>query len=437
MRIDKNCMEGMNCRLIQMFNDERSARFRNSPRQRRIPMKTHLDDSKGSELAMAAVKADAVSAHMPASGRNDEASVLHAVAADGISIACYENRIPAFVEAALEQRYGSLFSSLAAMRAYGDLANTSTFLATRNGEVFMLWLFQRRGKWVRVMNESIVVTEAEAACFADYIFAAFPQAQFITFNAVDADIRRFAWPLQREDCTDDSVLALPASMDEYLASLGKATRKNIKRYTARLKEEFPSFACSVSLQEKIDEQTVRAIIELNRRRMDRKGKPQGITLDDERVILEIARHHGMLFTATIDGKVCAGAILFRLRDNYFSFVRAHDPAYDPYRLGLVGACAMIAECIARGGRELHFMWGREQHKALLLGVEKRLERLVLYRSRWHVLLNLQIASKTMFFGASRRCRLWLQDKINRDDDLVARTAGGVRRLVRLLRGRHA
>ena len=404
-------------------------------------MKTHLDGSKSSKLMMAMAEADAGgSEHFAAPWRDDEPCISHAVTADGMSIACYENRIPAFVETALEQRYGSLFSSLAAMRAYGDLANTSAFLATRNGEVLILWLFQRRGKSVRVLNEAMPVGGMEAGCFANYVFSTFPDVQFIAFNAIAGDIATLAalpWPLQQDDCTDDSVLALPSSMDEYLASLGKATRKNIKRYTARLKEQFPTFEYSIALQEQIDERQVRAIINLNRQRMGRKGKLSGITDEDERAILDMAQRHGMLLVATIDGRICAGAVLFRLRDNYFSFVRAHDPAYDQYRLGLVGACLMIGECIARGGRELHFMWGREPHKAMLLGVERRLDRLILYRSARHRLLNPEVGLKNAMFGAKRRCKLWLQDKMNHDDDFIARAAGSARRLIRRLRGQHS
>ena len=228
------------------------------------PMKTHLDNSKNSELAMAAVKAPAGMEHMPTAWRDDETCITRSVTPDGIAISCYENRIPAFVETALEERYSSLYSSLAAMRAYGDLANTSVFLATRDGEVLILWLFQQRGKMVRVLNEAITVSKAEASCFATYVFAAFPHVEYIAFNAIDTDIRELAWPLRRENATDDSVLALPGSMEKYLSSLGKATRKNIKRYTARLKEQFPSFEYSVSLQECIDEAQVREVIRLNR-----------------------------------------------------------------------------------------------------------------------------------------------------------------------------
>ena len=175
--------------------------------------------------------------------------IMRSFTADGVSITRYENWIPAFVESALEYRYASLYSSLAAMRAYGSLEGTSVFVASRDNKIFMVWLFQRGEKSVRVLNESIAVDEAEVNCFAKHIFAAYPEVRFISFNAVYTDIRRLAWPLQRQNCTEDSVLALPAASEEYLAMLGKATRKNLKRYMERLTSQFPSFQYHVLVED--------------------------------------------------------------------------------------------------------------------------------------------------------------------------------------------
>lgn len=366
----------------------------------------------------------------PAQGK-----VLRTAAADGMTVTCYDSVIPPFVERALEQRYGSLYSSLATMTAYGgDLAGTSVFLAARGGEIAMLWLFQRRGTQVRVLNESIPVSESELRCFADWIFARFPDVQVITLNCVDPGLQRLGRPLQMDDCSDDSVLHLPPTMDDYLARLGKATRKNVQRYAARLRERFPDFRYTVRFRDEIDAAQIAELVRLNRLRMRLKGKQSGITADEERALLHIARRHGMLLTATIDGRICAGALVFQVRDNYFSFVRTHDPAYNEYRLGLIGACRMIEECIARQGRELHFMWGREPHKAMLKGVEKRLFRLTVYRSRLQLLLNLKLAGANLYHAWHRRFRLWLVDKIQRDDDAVTRLAAGARRVRRRLRG---
>lgn len=360
--------------------------------------------------------------------------VMRSSTTDGVSITRYENWIPAFVESALEKRYASLYSSLSVMRAYGKLEGTSVFVADRGNEIFMIWLFQRRGKSVHVLNEGIVVNETEARYFASHIFATYPEVWFISFNAVHTDIHRLAWPLQRQNCTEDSVLALPATSTEYMAMLGKATRKNLKRYMARLTEQFPSFQYRVLVKDEIDAKQVAEIVNLNRLRMNRKGKLPGITPDDEQTILNIAQHHGMLLIVTINGKTCGGAIVFQLRDHYFSFVRAHDPAYDEYRLGLIGAYLLVSECIARKGKELHFMWGREPHKALLMGIERKLDRLTLYRSSPHLLLSMHVVLKNALFGYRRRLKLWLLEKIAREDDFVAKATSHVRRLFRQIRG---
>jgi len=356
-------------------------------------------------------------------------------AAEGLLVSFHEHRVPSFVETVLERRYGSLFSSIAAMTAYGDdLADTNVFLAKRGAEIATLWLFQKRGKMVRVLNESIRVDKAEASCFADWIFGRFAEVHIIVFNNIDTDIDALARPLQKQGSSEDSVLELPATMDDYLARLGKATRKNINRYTARLREQFPTFEHSVAFRDEIDPARVRELIRLNRVRMNLKGKVAGIEAADERAILNIARRHGMLLTLAIDGRICGGAMLFQFGRHYYSYLRTHDPAYNASRLGLVGACLMIRECIARHGKTLHFMWGREPHKALLLGVEQPLFRLTLYRSRLRLALNLQHAVRNACQGYRRQLSVWLLNKVQRDDDIVARVAAGARRLLRRLRG---
>jgi len=371
---------------------------------------------------------------LAASPHNTGLPVIRSSTTDGISITCYDNWIPSFVESALEQRYASLYSSLAVMRAYDRLEGTSVFVASRDNKIFMIWLFQRRGKSVHVLNEAIAVNEAEARCFASHIFATYPDVWIISFNAVHTDIQRLSWPFRRQNCTEDSVLTLPATSMEYTSMLGKATRKNLKRYMARLTEQFPSFQYRILAKEEIDAKQIAEIVHLNRLRMNRKGKLPGITQDDEQTMFSIAQRHGMLLVATINGKICCGAIVFQFRDHYFSFVRAHDPAYDQYRLGLIGAYLLASECIARKGKELHFMWGREPHKALLMGVERKLDRLTLYRSAPHLFLSLHVVLKNAFFGYRRRFKLWLLEKMAQENNSVTKTANHIRRLFRQIKG---
>jgi hypothetical protein len=352
--------------------------------------------------------------------------------ADGVSITCHEGEVPPFAEEELERIYGSVFSSLAHFRIHGGAENASTYVVRKGSDITSVLLFHREGRHVRVINEWIRVDDEEVTRFADYIFNAYRSVDVISFHAVEAQIQRLPFPSQQFYCTDDSVLTLSDTDDEYLARLGKATRKNIRRYLSRLKENHPSFSYQVYANSEADEKHIRDIIRLNRIRMANKNKVSGINDLEAEKMIQLAKTKGFVGVATIDGRVCAGAVAYRFGKNYFSFVRAHDPKYDDDRLGLICGYLLISECIARGGKELHFMWGREEHKSLLLGVERNLDHLTVYRSNAHLVLNCKEFLKNACTAHVGRARLWLQ-KVRREENLVSRLVEDLRGVVHWVR----
>lgn len=302
------------------------------------------------------------------------------------TILCHENEIPAFVEPELDRLYGNIFSSLRQFRIYGwQPGRTSTYVVRQNGRTKTVLLFERDGPRLRVMNEVITLDSDELERFAGYIFSTFASVDVIAFKAIETDIRRFAFPFQRFNHLEDLTLGLPPTVDEYHASLGKNTRRNIRRHRSRLERDFPSFRFEVHEKDALDPQLVREIIEFNRARMAGKNIASMIDEEETRRIIRLVRECGMVGVMKIDGRLCAGAISFQSGSNYFLNVLAHDPRYDDYWLGFLCCYMTICECIARGGKEFHFMWGREEHKALLLGVQKEFDHLTLYRSRVHYL----------------------------------------------------
>ncbi|HYD78251.1 MAG TPA: GNAT family N-acetyltransferase [Paucimonas sp.] len=350
---------------------------------------------------------------------------------DGVTIECHRQGIPADIEPELEALYGSLFSSLAHFRVYGGAENASTYVARAGGKAIAIFLFRIEGGTVRVVNEWMPLDDAEAGRFARYIFASHPSVGAIVFGAVAATLSRPGFPCQRVDITEDSVLTLPASGEAFAEMLGKSTRTNIRYYLNKLKKDFPSFRFTVYRGSEADEDDMRNIVLLNRVRMRNKRKVSANGDAALEKILRLAHAAGLVGVATVDGRLCAGVIGYRIGDHFFSWVRAHDPAFDGYRLGRLTAYLMIGEAIARGVREYHFMWGREEHKALLQGVERRFHRVILYRSRRHLLRHAPTALRALYDGRVRRLRLWLQDASRRDDRvsrLATRTLDVARRL---------
>jgi len=340
--------------------------------------------------------------------------------ANGLRCDLHLQSIPDFAGVELEQRYASLYASLPQLEIEGDPRGVNTWVARRGEQIEELWLYRVERDEVRVLNEAIPVTSEAVEAFAESVFAAHPGTHRIVFNAVYPQLDGLSLPRQRMQSTDDSVITLPATEEAYLESLGKSTRKNIKRYLQRLQEAHPSFRYEIHERDAVSAHLLHQIVLLNHKRMAAKGKVSGLDAQQEARLLQLARRTGFIGIASIDGQVCAGAIVFKIGCNFFSFVRAHDARYDECRLGLIGGFHLVRACIARGGKELHLMWGREPHKALLGAQLREMERVIVFRSRVDVLRSADLIVKNHAAEFVRNSKRRLLEKARRGDDGVAR-----------------
>lgn len=347
-----------------------------------------------------------------------------------LSVQCYDNDVPPFIGAALEKLYGNLFSSLDYYRVFGGAANASVYVVRDGKSIVCAWLFRRHRNTVRVINEGIHVDQDDVMRFAAYVFARYPKVNVISFHAVRPRMVDLPMPYQRFNCLEDMVLALPGSAESYHAGLGRSTRSYIHRYMNKLKRDFPAFEYRALVADEVSEEAVRHIIELNHLRMASKGKASINDKDTTGRIAALARERGMVGVILIGGRICAGSINYQVGDNYFLETLAHDPAYDDYRLGTLCCYLTICECIARHGGEYHFLWGQDEYKSRLLGVQRDLDDLVIYRSYLHMVLYGKLVMQHSVHAALRRLRLWVRVARRRD------SLGGriVNRLWRLARG---
>jgi hypothetical protein len=341
---------------------------------------------------------------------NRSALAGRVTAVDSTTVSLHPHDIPPFTEAELERLYGNIYSSMKEWRVTGTLGeDASAYIEWQGNAVTTLYLFHVAGREIRVLNEGIPVGDAQAENFADLVFAHFPQACAISFHAVRSTVREPQYPHRSYRCLEDIVLMLPASADAYLAGLGGSTRSYVKRYLNKARRSFPSLLHEVTVDAAIHEDELREVVALNKLRMEGKGKVQGIDERELHRILALAKECGMLSVLRIDGKIRAGTINFRVGDNYFLEVIAHDPAYNDYRLGTLCCYLTIGECIARGGREYHFLWGPQDYKFRLGGVRQELDHLTIYRSRRHALLCPEMAWHNLRQEWLRKAREWLRE----------------------------
>lgn len=346
-----------------------------------------------------------------------------------IAIIFYENEVPPFVGSELESLYENIYSSIAHWRISGAIQDASTFALRENGKLVTVLLFRREQDKVSVINEGIPINNAEVDRFAGYIFGTFKDVNVISFQAIQTDVERLPFPYQRVNFLEDIVVSLPSTEQDYLASLGRSTRQNLNNRRKRLERAFPSFSYQVFERGEIAEKDVCAILKLSMARVAQKNR--GDAMDEkatQRLIL-LARSHGIVLVAKIDGRICGGTICLSVGANYFMRITAYDPVYESYRLGMLFCYLTICACIARGGREAHLLWGRSQYKYSLMGVERDLDNLVLYRNYFQLLRNSSSALKIAAQGHMRQLKLWvLRHQEDRSGARVAMAA------VRLLRG---
>jgi hypothetical protein len=361
---------------------------------------------------------------------------------EGAFITYYENAVPLAIADELDRLYENVFSSLAHFKAYGGLTtDTCTYIARDGNETVAIFLFRRLQDTVLVLNEGMRVDNRAANDFARYVFSTWPDIKVIAFQAIRAGEGALDYPFQRYECTAQVTMPLPSSEEDYLESVGKNMRRNIRRYLKRLVQDHPSFRFDVYGPDEVRPDHLRTIFQLSRTRINATNRQFALD-DEEEKVLNLSGLAGMVGVATIEGKVCGGMIGFRTGDTYFAKVLGHDAAYRDYSLGILCCYLMIAQCIERGCREFNFMWNEYPYKAALGGKRLSLQRLVIYRSQMQRLRHIRFAAKVMLHGWKFRMDTLLdkegmQETLSPMERRALQTLLWMRKCHRVLRGKRS
>lgn len=355
---------------------------------------------------------------------------------------CEAGMLPPEVEAALGPLYANIHSTTAHLRVYGGLEDVNAvYVARERAAPSAIFLLRDDGSRLRVINEGMRLSAAAVEAFARHAFGARPGLAVIEFNAVDVPALTLGFPLQQAICTADMPLALPGDSDAYLAGLGKNMRRNLRRYMDKLLQQHPSFGFAIAEGESISEEDARAVIALNRARIT--GKHQTFSIDhEEERILALLRSCGMAGIGRIEGKVCCGALGYRVGDRYFFKIIGHDPQYNPCSLGILCCYLMIRACIERGCSEYNFMWNEYEYKYALGARRRDLQHVAIYRSRLHQLAQARLAAGLALAGARHRATALLEpgarlDELPASTRAAAHLLRSARSLKRLIASRRA
>lgn len=360
-------------------------------------------------------------------GGNALSQALHA---GEISISCYENEVPSFVPAEIERLHGHLYCLPSYLGMSGLLAGASTYVVRQGGVPVTVLLFRCEGPEVSVLNEFMTMSTDDIERFTAHMFSTCKAVKVVSFGRVRSDVQRLPYPWHAVNYTEDMIVDLPGSVKEYDARVGKNMRRNIKRYTNALQRDFPSYAYRVCVGAAVNEEDIRDIIRLARLRMESKNIVPRFNEAETQWIVKLAKECGLVGIATIDGAICAGAIGFRIGDNYFMHVIAHDPKYNYYSLGIVCYYHTICEGIARGAKRFHLLQGRYGYKYRLLAERHDIRHIDVYRNSLQAALHSRRIFKKAVNGHVLAVKQWLLHDVEQSESRVAQQVG---RLVNRLR----
>lgn len=320
------------------------------------------------------------------------------------------NEVPSFIEPELARLYNTLHSSLPFFKVFRSTDQVSTYVAWDDCEPIVILLFRLVNGRVEVLNEMIDIAPLELSRFVRYIFARLPAANIVSFKAVKTDTEGFPFPLQKNNAKETYAIALPGTPAEYTESLGKSTRTNIRYSLNKITRDYPSFACQFYVNDQVNEEHIREIIRLSERRIS--GKASHYSHDVQRII-HLTRLCGFVNVLTIDGKVCAGTVNYRVGSGVFGEVIGHDFSYEKYGLGKLSVYLTICESITRGCTKFYLGGGRFDFKGRILSAMENMDRLEIYRSPLAMVFNFDNAVKASVAAGIRRVKVWLHEHQDR------------------------
>lgn len=338
----------------------------------------------------------------------------HTETVDGIVHEFYEDGVPAFLEYELGRLYRSIFSSLAQFRIRGGADNANVYIARSGDSVLSALLYRIEGPRAVVINQCFTLEEAEASRFTARLFERYPRLDTICFQAIDCRLQSPPYPMLLSRFGEDFVLQLPSTIEDYHGKLGKSTRSYVNRYLKKLYRTYPTFSFEVLDGEDVREADVDAVFEMNRVRMEERGLIYGFNADYPARTTKLLKETGLLCLAKIDGVICAGTVLYEVEGEYFLDVLSHQSKYHEVGLGTLCCYLSICECIRRGGKAYHFLWGYYDYKIRLGGVERTLFEVTFYRSRLSMLKHPMPVLKQAAKGRVQDLKRAIHDGIQQD-----------------------
>ncbi len=163
------------------------------------------------------------------------------------------------------------------------------------------------------------------------------------------------------------VLTLPDSFDEYVKSLGRNMREQIKRYPRRLEKQFSVEYELAQTPAQVDE-FWNQLVELHGRRWRARGQTGVLALPSRRNFHRYICHKFLandwlrLWRLKCDGRPACVLLSYFWGGKYWFFIGGFEPELMKWSVGTCLFSRVFRHAIAEGATEFDFLRGAEEYK---------------------------------------------------------------------------
>jgi len=294
-----------------------------------------------------------------------------------ILMECFSG-LPLEYESFLMEKYSSYITTCRYIEIHYPAHEIHYMLVYDDGNLVDLLVFGNKKKIAVCFNalvslDSVVLTECLKKVFETY-----PIIQQIVIDASYSE-----YILEKSILvykSDDQILLLPATVDEYLSELGAKTRKHLKARKANLEKQFESVNYVTKIADEIDESVIEKIVQFSRSRVKQKGRNFGIDKIYTENLYKFSRHYGCVVYLELDGVMVAGCISTIINKEIFVHIIAYNDDFSKYNVGEVCIFDLIQTSINNGLVKFHFLWGFNELKRRLQAKQNILFSYTVYRS---------------------------------------------------------
>lgn len=223
-------------------------------------------------------------------------------------------------------------------------------------------LFCVVGDTIEILNKFFDIAPVDAARARQALFEAVPQARRIHLETKFVP-GKLHGPKRELWWTDHSVLVLPATGDDYTASLSKHTRANLRQYDRRLRRDYPDATMELVRASDRGQELVDQFLEWKIGRFNARGKPTFWETEKGAAqnFKELVAASGHAYVALIGGRTAAIWFVFVTGTSLFSLQGSFDPGFERYALGSLMHWWVHCDAAERGVEQIHLGWGADAY----------------------------------------------------------------------------